>query len=91
MHSKEKGYITAINDMTDNLIKNSETEIIDGKIRLIITEDRIKIVAAQMKSHMPDLDTVNKEKVLDILYELKDMPNLNSGYVSDAIRKVRRL
>lgn len=48
----QKGYKTAIDDMTDNLIRNSRTEVIDGKIVLIVTEERIKNVAEQMKMHL---------------------------------------
>lgn len=57
MNSKEKkarergrkqGYIKAVNDMVDNLIRNSRTEIIDGKISLIVTEERFKIIAKKM-------------------------------------------
>ena len=48
----QKGYEDAINDMTDNLIRNSRTEIIDGKVTLIVTEDRIKVIAEQMKEKL---------------------------------------
>ena len=48
----QKGYETAINDMTDNLIHNSRTEIIDGKVTLIVTENRIKVIAEQMKEKL---------------------------------------
>lgn len=34
---------------------------------------------------------VDKESVLEILYELKDIPHLNAGYVQDAIRKIMML
>lgn len=38
-----------IDEFVDNLIRNSRTEIIDGNIRLIVTEKRIKLIAEQMK------------------------------------------
>ena len=47
----EIGNIKAINDMVTNLIRNSRTEIIDGKIQLIVTEDRIKTIAKQLKEN----------------------------------------
>ena len=34
---------------------------------------------------------VSKSDVITILYELKDIPHLNAGYIQDAIRKVRML
>ena len=40
---------------------------------------------------MNELVLIDRESVLEILYELKDIPNLNAGYVQDAIRKVRIL
>lgn len=43
------GYNKAIDNMVCSLIKNSTTEEIDGKICLIVTEERIKIVAEQLK------------------------------------------
>ena len=43
------GYQKAIDNMVCSLIKNSTTEEIDGKICLIVTEKRIKIVAEQLK------------------------------------------
>lgn len=48
----QKGYKAAIDDMTDNLIRNSRTEIIDGKVTLIVTEERIKTIAEQMKEKL---------------------------------------
>lgn len=48
----QKGYKTAIDDMTGNLIRNSRTEVIDGKVVLIVTEDRIKFVAEEMKKRL---------------------------------------
>ena len=38
--------------MTDNLIRNSRTEIINGKITLIVTEDRIRTVKFEMEKQM---------------------------------------
>lgn len=58
MNSKEKkarnrgrkqGYIRAIDDMTNNLIANSRTEVIDGKICFVVTEDRIRVIAEKIK------------------------------------------
>lgn len=43
------GYNKAIDNMVYNLIRNSTTEEINGKICLIVTEKRIKIVAEQLK------------------------------------------
>ena len=43
----------AIGDMVGNLIANSRTEIIDGKLMLIVTEERIKTVANEMKKIRP--------------------------------------
>lgn len=43
------GYNKAIDNMVCSLIKNSTTEEIDGKVCLIVTEKRIKIVAEQLK------------------------------------------
>lgn len=40
---------------------------------------------------MDELVLIDRESVLEILYELKDIPHLNAGYVQDAIRKVRLL
>ena len=48
----QKGYKEAIHDMSDNLIRNSRTEIIDGKITLIVTEDRIKVIAEEMERQL---------------------------------------
>lgn len=36
--------------MTDNLISNSRTEVINGEICLIVTSERIELVAEQMKN-----------------------------------------
>lgn len=44
-----KAYNKALDDMVGNLIANSRTEIIDGKLTLIVTEKRIKTVANEMK------------------------------------------
>ena len=41
-----------IGDMVGNLIANSRTEIIDGKLMLIVTEERIKTVANEMKRQL---------------------------------------
>lgn len=38
-----------VDKMVSNLIRNSRTEIVDDKIQLIVTEDRIKLIAEQMK------------------------------------------
>ena len=48
----QKGYEIAVNDMVGNLIRNSRTEIIDGKVTLIVTEERIKVIAEEMKSNL---------------------------------------
>ena len=48
----QKGYKSAIDDMTDNLIRNSRTETIDGKITLVVTDERIKVIAEQMKTQL---------------------------------------
>ena len=45
---RKQGYIEAIDDIKDNLIRNSRTEVIDGKITLIVTEEKIKIIAEKM-------------------------------------------
>ncbi len=44
----QQGYKQAIKDMRDNLIRNSRTEIIDGEITLVVTEDRINVIATEM-------------------------------------------
>ena len=41
-----------IGDMVGNLIANSRTEIIDGRLMLIVTEGRIKTVANEMKRQL---------------------------------------
>ena len=46
----------AIGDMVGNLIANSRTEIIDGKLMLIVTEERIKTVANEMKKQLDQLN-----------------------------------
>lgn len=48
----QKGYKAALQEMTDNLIHNSRTEIVDGKITLIVTEDRIRTVKSEMEKQM---------------------------------------
>jgi hypothetical protein len=45
----QNGYRYAINDMVYNLIHNSRTEAVDGKIQLIVTEERINIIANEEK------------------------------------------
>ena len=41
--------------MVDNLIRNSRTEIIDGKATLIVTEERIKVVVEEMEKQLNKL------------------------------------
>lgn len=41
--------VETIDTMRDNLIRNSRTESIDGKIKLIVAEDRINFIAEEMK------------------------------------------
>lgn len=43
------GYNKGIDDFEKSLIGNSRTEVIDGKITLIVTEKRIKLIAEQLK------------------------------------------
>lgn len=45
-------YCKGIDDMVKNLISNSRTEIIDGKLMFIVTEERIKTVANEMKKRL---------------------------------------
>ena len=45
-------YNKAIDDMVGNLIANSRTESIDGKLMFIVTEERIKTVANEMKKRL---------------------------------------
>ena len=45
-------YCKGIDDMVGNLISNSRTEIIDGKLMFIVTEERIKTVANEMKKRL---------------------------------------
>ena len=45
-------YCKGIDDMVGNLIANSRTESIDGKLMLIVTEERIKTVANEMKKRL---------------------------------------
>lgn len=40
----------AIDDFEKSLIGNSRTEVIDGRITLIVTEKRIKLIAEQLKA-----------------------------------------
>ena len=56
----QKGYKTAIDDMTNNLIANSRTEIIDRKPMFIVTEERIKTVANEMKNQLDTFNNVEK-------------------------------
>ena len=51
-YGRKRDYELGIDDLVDNLIRNSRTEIIDGKAQLIVTEDRIKTIAAEMKKHI---------------------------------------
>jgi CTP-dependent riboflavin kinase len=44
-----KGYRKAIDDMANNLIRNSRTEFIDREICLIVTDKRIRQIAELMK------------------------------------------
>lgn len=44
-----ESYNKAIEDMVSSLIRNSSTEAINGKICLIVTEKRIRLVAEQLK------------------------------------------
>ena len=48
------GYNKSIDDFEKNLIRNSRTEVIDGKITLIVTEKRIKLIAKQLKARAVD-------------------------------------
>lgn len=45
----DTGYRAAIDDMQDNLIRNSRTETIDGRTRLIVTEDIIETICREMR------------------------------------------
>ena len=45
-------YCKGIDDMVKNLISNSRTEIIDEKLMLIVTEERIKTVVNEMKKRL---------------------------------------
>ena len=45
-------YCKGVDDMVKNLISNSRTEIIDEKLMLIVTEERIKTVANEMKKRL---------------------------------------
>lgn len=56
----QKGYNAAIDDMFNNLIANSRTEIIDGKPMFIVTEERIKTIADKMKSQLDVFNNVEK-------------------------------
>lgn len=45
----DTGYRAAIDDMQDNLIRNSRTETIDGRTRLIVTKDTIETICREMR------------------------------------------
>ncbi len=45
----DTGYKAAIDDMQVNLIRNSRTETIDGRMRLIVTEDTIEKICREMR------------------------------------------
>lgn len=59
----QKGYKEAIHDMSDNLIRNSRTEIIDGKVTLIVTEDRIKTITEEMERQLDKTETNQTTKI----------------------------
>lgn len=48
----QKGYKAAVEDMKNNLIRNSRTEVVDGEICLIVTSKRIETVAEEMLKQM---------------------------------------
>lgn len=45
----ERSYNKAIEDMVSSLIRNSSTEAIDGNVTLVVTDERIKFIAKQLK------------------------------------------
>jgi len=45
----KKSYNKAIDDMHYNLIRSSKTEVINGKICLIVTDERIYTITKMMK------------------------------------------
>ena len=47
-YKEKQAYAKAIEDFTANLLRNSRTEVIDGKISLIVTEDRIRLIEKEM-------------------------------------------
>lgn len=59
----QKGYKTALEEMTLNLIRNSRTEVVDGEIRLIVTDNRIKFIATQMKEHLGIIEKTNADRI----------------------------
>lgn len=48
-HMFKMGYEAAVDDVQENLIRNSRTEIIDGKVMLIVTEKTIKTICNELK------------------------------------------
>ncbi len=48
----QKGYKCAIDEMVDNLICNSRTEVIDEEVCLIVTDKRINFIAEEMKKQI---------------------------------------
>ena len=48
------GYMDGVKEMQSNLIRCSRTEVIDEKIQLIVTEDRIKTIADEMEKQMEE-------------------------------------
>ena len=50
----DTGYRAAIDDIQDNLIRNSRTETIDGRTRLIVTEDTIETICREMRKRKPE-------------------------------------
>ena len=48
------GSMDGVKEMQSNLIRCSRTEVIDEKIQLIVTEDRIKTIVDEMKKQMEE-------------------------------------
>lgn len=48
-YGRKRDYKAGIDALANNLIRNSRTEIIDDKICLIVTDDRIKTIVEEMK------------------------------------------
>jgi hypothetical protein len=46
------GYLQAINDMTDNLIRNGQLEAVDNVISLVVTDEKIKLIAKEMENNI---------------------------------------